>query len=66
MGGQFSIDRDGTCTGIVVRDGGERIIAKKSPLKSPGHDHETIIIASRRTVAPFGRGDVPGGGFDRS
>jgi N-methylhydantoinase A/oxoprolinase/acetone carboxylase beta subunit len=66
MGGQFSIDRDGTCTDIVVRDGEAGIIARISLSDPRGQYHETAISASRRTLAPFGRDGAPGNCFSHS
>jgi hypothetical protein len=66
MGGQFSIDHDGTCTGIVVRGDEDQIITKNLPLESPEQLRGTILIASRRSVAPYGHGAMPRCGFDRS
>jgi hypothetical protein len=65
MGGQFSGDRDGACTDIVVRGGEERIIAK-TLLSPPAEDREAIVIAPHRTAALFGRDGVSGRGFGRS
>jgi hypothetical protein len=65
MGGQFSSDRDGACTDIVVRGGEERIIAK-TLLPRPAQCRAAIISALRRTAAPFGHDGVSGNGFGRS
>jgi hypothetical protein len=54
MGRQFSSDRDGACTDIVVRGGGERIIAKALPSPPPEQDRHALIIAAHGTAAPSG------------
>jgi hypothetical protein len=66
MGEQFSSDRDGACTDIVVRGGEERIIAKTLLSPRPAQYRAAIIIALHRTAAPFGHDGVSGNGFGPS
>jgi hypothetical protein len=65
IGGQFSSDRDGACTDIVVRGGEERIIAE-AWLSRPAQYRAAIISALHRAAAPFGHDGVSGNGFGRS